>query len=77
LSHLTGSEFIDNPDQQLNNAAYTLTIESSKLGGTTISGFKTHYQFVIHSDQNPEAYFNGNTNDLWKKIFTGKKALMK
>lgn len=78
LSHLSGSGFIDNPDQSLlNKSTYTLTIESSALGGITLSGYANPNQFIIHSTQNPDAYFNGNANALWKKIFAGKKSLMK
>jgi hypothetical protein len=78
LSHLSGNGFIDNPDQSLlNKSVYTLTIESSAAGGITLSGFRNSNQFVIHSTQNPDAYFNGNANVLWKKIFLGRKSLIK
>jgi hypothetical protein len=72
LSHLSGS-FIDNPDESLlSKAAHTLTIESSAFGAITLSAYIDSTNYVIHSSQNPEAYFNGKTNDLWKKIFVGK-----
>jgi hypothetical protein len=75
LSNLSGSGFIDNPDQSLlNNAAYKLTIESSALGVISVSAFVNPNQFTIHSSQNPDAYFDGNANALWKKIFAGRKA---
>jgi len=78
LSHLSGNGFIDNPDQSLlNKSTYTLSIESSALGEIRLSAFVSPNQFLIHSTQNPEAYFNGNANDLWKKIFVGRKYLMK
>ncbi len=78
LSHLSGNGFIDNPDQSLlNKSTYTLSIESSALGEIRLSAFVSPNQFMIHSSQNPDAYFNGNTNDLWKKIFVGRKYLMK
>jgi hypothetical protein len=78
LSHLTGSGFIDNPDQALlNKASYTLNIESSALGGITLSAYINPNQFIIQSSQNPDAYFDGNANALWKKIFVGKKSLIK
>jgi len=78
LSNLSGSGFIDNPDQSLlNKAAYTLTIESSALGGISLSAFINPNQFIIHSSQNPDAYFDGNANALWKKIFAERKTFMK
>jgi hypothetical protein len=73
LSRLTGTEFIDNPDKSLlGKAKYTLTVEST-MGGQdviTISAFGN--QPIIHSSQNPDSYFNGSKNSLWKKIFAGK-----
>lgn len=78
LSNLSGSGFIDNPDQSLlNKAAYTLTIESSALGGIRLSAFVKPDQFIIQSSQNPDAYFDGNASVLWKKIYVGRKSFMK
>lgn len=78
LSHLNGTEFIDNPDRSLlGKANYTLTIESSRgqTGIITVSALGN--QLILHSSQNPEVYFNGNMNSLWKKIFTGKNYFLK
>ena len=85
LSHLTGSEFIDNPDQSmLNKSNYTLTINSTGLGAINVSGFgtpstdaKSSSQFILHSSQNNESYFSGNANKLWQKVFPGKKEFFK
>ncbi|MGA9293047.1 MAG: DUF4340 domain-containing protein [Ignavibacteriaceae bacterium] len=78
LSHLTGSDFVDNPDQSLlSKAAYTLTIESSALGAVTISAYIDSTNFLIHSSQNPDAYFNGKKNDLKGKIFVGNNYFAK
>jgi hypothetical protein len=78
LSHLSGSGYIDNPDQSfLGKAAYALTIESTALGGITLTAFVNPNQFIIQSSQNQDAYFDGNANALWKKIFVGRKALLK
>ena len=74
LSHLTSSDFVDNPDESLlNKAACTLTIESSALGAVTLSAYIDSTNYLIHSSRNPEAYFNGNKNNLKGKIFVGKK----
>ena len=85
LSHLTGSDFIDNPDQSLlNKSNYTLTINSTGLGAINVSGYgtpsadpKSNSQFILHSSQNNEAYFNGNSNKLWQKVFPGKNEFFK
>ena len=73
LSHLTGSDFVNNPDESLlNKAANTLTIESSALGAITLSAYINSTDYIIHSSQNPDAYFNGNKNNLKEKIFVGE-----
>ena len=78
LSHLSGTDFVDNPDQSLlNRAAHTLTIGSSALGAITISAYTDSTNYLIHSSQNPDAYFNGKTNKLWEKIFVGKNYFSK
>ena len=81
LSHITGSNFIDNPDQSLlNKSNYTLTIQSTGFGAIDVSGFgtpstktKNPPQFIIHSSQNDESYFNGNSGKLWTRVFVSKK----
>jgi hypothetical protein len=79
LSHTSGSEFIDDPDRSLlGKANYTLTIESSAagLGGAiTVSAYSD--QLIIHSSQNPDSYFDGNTNSIWEKIFVGKNYFLR
>ncbi len=85
LSHLTGSDFVDNPDQSLlNKSNYTLTIQSTGFGAIDVSGFgtpstdaKSPAQFILHSSQNNESYFNGNTGKLWQKVFPGKNQFLK
>ena len=77
-SFFTGSDFVDNPDESLlNKAAYTLTIGSSALGAITISAYIDSTNYLIHSSQNSEAYFNGNKNNLKGKIFVGKNYFKK
>ena len=60
LSHISGTDFVDNPDESLLSRAY---IDSTS--------------YLIHSSQNPDAYFNGKTNNLWQKIFVGKNYFFK
>ncbi len=80
LSHLMGNEFVDNPDQSfLGKATYNISILSSASEGQPktidISAFGD--QFLLHSSQNPESYFNGNANSLKDKIFVGKSYFLK
>ena len=79
LSHVTGTNFIDNPDPSLlGKAIYTLTIESTIAGkpaAITVSALSD--QLIIHSSQNPDSYFNGKTGSLWQKIFSGKSHFFK
>lgn len=79
LSHVTGTDFIDNPDPSLlGKSNYTLTIESTTAGkpaAITVSALSD--QLIIHSSQNPDSYFNGKTASLWKKIFPGKSHFFK
>ncbi len=80
LSHLMGNEFVDNPDQSLlGKANYSVTILSSANEGQPkridVSAFGD--QFLLHSSQNPESYFNGNANSLKTKIFIGKNYFFK
>jgi hypothetical protein len=80
LSHLMGNEFVDNPDQSLlGKANYNVTILSSANEGQpkTIDVSAFGDQFLLHSSQNPESYFNGNTNSLKTKIFIGKNYFFK
>ncbi len=78
LSHLSGSDFVNNPDESLlSRAAYTLTIESSALGAVTLSAYIDSTNYLIHSSQNSDAYFNGKTNNLHTKIFVGKNYFSK
>lgn len=78
LSHLSGSGFVDNPDESLlNKAVYSLTIGSSALSTVTLSAYIDSSNYLIHSSQNPDAYFNGNKNNLKGKIFVGRNYFLK
>jgi Domain of unknown function (DUF4340) len=78
LSHLTANNFIDNPDESLlSKADYTLTVESTALGAVSVTAYIDSTNYLIHSSQNPDAYFNGKTNNLHNKIFVGKSYFLK
>ncbi len=71
LSHLSGTDFIDDMNPSLlGETKYSLTIESADKGAISISAYSN--QMIIHSSQNSDSYFNGSINSLWQKIFTGK-----
>jgi hypothetical protein len=78
LSHLSSSSFVDNPsDAGLGHADFTLTIESTSLGGIVLSDFGGTDASIITSTENDGSYFNGKQNGLFQKIFIGKRHLFK
>jgi hypothetical protein len=78
LSHLSSSSFIDNPpDAEMAKAKFTLSIESTSLGGIVLSAYGNTPGTIVASTENDGAYFNGDKNNLLSKIFIGKKHLLK
>ncbi len=78
VSQMSSQNFIDNFDQSLlSKAVYTLTINSSAKGGITISAFISPSDTLVNSSTNPDAYFDGNKNNLLKNIFVGSKHFFK
>ena len=78
LSHLSSTSFEDNvTSNALGNADYTLTIESTSKGGIVLTAYKNNSEVVITSTENEGTFFNGNKNNLFQKIFTGKENLLK
>jgi hypothetical protein len=78
LSHISSTSFVDNPsDSELGKAKYTLTIESSSLGGIVITAYGDTAGVIISSTENEGAYFNGKQSKLSEKIFVGKEHLLK
>lgn len=78
LSHLSSTSFADNPSgAESGHAKYTLTIESTSLGGIVLSAFGDTTGTIITSTENDGAYFNGKPNDLLQKLFIGKDHLLK
>jgi hypothetical protein len=78
ISNITDQNFIDNPPQSiLSKAKYTLTIQSSSVGGITVTAFANDSSLVITSSQYPDTYFNGKKNNFWNRIFVGKSKFYK
>ena len=78
ISNLTDPNFIDNPPQSLlSKAKYTLTIQSSSLGGITVAAFADASQMAINSTQYSDTYFDGMKNNFWKRLYVGKKHFFK
>jgi hypothetical protein len=78
LSHLSSTNFVDDYNPSLlGKPTYSLTIESSTSGAIRLVSYSDPTYFIIHSTQNSEAYFNGNANSLWQKIFLGKSSFLK
>lgn len=75
LSKLTNSSFIDdfNPEKFI-NPTYSLSISTADLQFTELKGFADTTQYVIHSSENPEAYFDGNS--VGKTMFVGKSEFL-
>jgi hypothetical protein len=75
LSKLSNSSFIDdfNPEKFI-APTYSLNISTADLQFIELKGFADTTQYVIHSSENPEAYFDGNS--VGKSIFVGKSAFL-
>ena len=78
VSHLSSTSFVDNPSGvKTGHAKYTLTIESTSLGGIVLSAYGDTTGTIITSTENDGAYFNGKLNNLLQKLFIGKGHLLK
>jgi len=78
ISNLTDPNFIDDPPESLlRKAKYTLTIQSSSLGGITVAAFADSSRMAVNSTQYPDTYFDGKKNNFWKRLFVGKKHFFK
>jgi hypothetical protein len=71
LARLSNSNFIDDFDQQnFTEPTYSLNISTSDLQFIELKGYIDSTRYVVHSSENPEAYFDGNS--IGKTIFVGK-----
>jgi len=75
LANLSNNNFID--DIKINSASvpeYSLNITTSDLKFIEIKGYRDSTSYIIHSSQNPEAWFDGSS--LSKTIFVGKSSFL-
>jgi len=73
LANLSNNNFID--DIKINTTSaptFSLNITTSDLKFIEIKGYQDSGQFVIHSSQNPDAWFDGTS--LSKNIFVGQSS---
>jgi hypothetical protein len=73
LANLSNNSFLD--DVKINSSSaptFSLNITTSDLKFIEIKGYQDSTSFLIHSSQNPEAWFDGSS--LSKTIFTGKSS---
>jgi hypothetical protein len=73
LANLSNNNFID--DIKINTTStptFSLNITTSDLKFIEIKGYQDSSQFVIHSSQTPEAWFDGAS--LSKNIFVGQSS---
>ncbi len=79
LEHLSSFEFADTVKHSA-QALFTLKIESSALPNPMeIKAFRKEFGdgYLVYSSFNPEALFNGSAQNLYSKIFKGKKNFLK
>jgi len=73
LANLSNSNFIDDVKiEPTASPTFSLNITTKDLQFIEIKGFKDSTSFLIHSSQNPEAWFDGSS--LSSTIFTGKSS---
>jgi len=75
LANLSNNNFVD--DVKINPASaptYALNITTSDLKFVEIEGYQDSNSFLIHSSQNPEAWFDGSS--LSKTIFAAKSSFL-
>ena len=75
LASLSNNSFVDNiAIDQNSNPTYSLNITTNDLQFIEVKGFQDSTSFIIHSSQNPEAWFDGS--NLSKTIFVGKSSFI-
>lgn len=73
LSNITGTEFVDVDRARLMSPEMTLQISTQDGEPIEVNAFNYNDTYIINSSQNPDAFFDGNKNGLWKKVFVGLK----
>lgn len=61
LSRLTNTSFKEDASVDLSSPTFTLNISDTDLNFSTIKGFVTPTGYLIHSSENPETFFDGNS----------------
>jgi len=73
LARLTNTSFVDkSPDEILPQQTSKMVIEVADSDPIEIIGYKNATKYIVHSSQNPENYFDGNS--IGEKIFLMKQA---
>jgi hypothetical protein len=74
-ANLSNSSFIDDVNSDdLNNPNYLLNITTSDLQFIEVKGYLDSTKYVVHSTENPEAFFDGNS--VGKTIFVSKSEFL-
>jgi len=73
LAYLTGTEFRDDLEaSELSASPISITLEGNNMLSVKIKAIRgDDGRTAIMSDVNPESVFNGDTGDLFNKIFVG------
>lgn len=75
LANLSNSNFIDDVKiKPTDSPTFSLNITTKDLQFIELKGFKDSTSFMIHSSQNPEAWFDGSS--LSSTIFPGKSSFL-
>ena len=75
LANLSNNSFVDDVKiDPSSTPTFSLNITTSDLKFIEIKGYQDSTSFLIHSSQNPEAWFDGSS--LSKTIFAGKSSFL-
>ena len=75
LATLSNNSFIDEPEINANDTpTYSLNITTNDLKFIEVKAFHDSTSFIIHSSQNPEAWFDGAS--LTNTIFVGRSTFL-
>jgi hypothetical protein len=75
LANLSNNSFVDNIKiDPSSTPTFSLIITTSDLKFIEIKGYEDSTSLLIHSSQNPEAWFDGNS--ISKTIFAGKSSFL-
>ena len=75
LANLSNNSFVDDVKiDPSSSPTFSLNITTSDLKFIEIKGYQDSTSFLIHSSQNPEAWFDGNS--ISKTIFVGKSSFL-